>query len=49
MNEQEQIESEDNAFRNIEIKEELRDDSIEFERIEYLDTLNETVIKINDK
>jgi hypothetical protein len=33
----------------IEIKEELMDDSIEFEKIEFMDTFNETQIKIHDK
>ena len=35
--------------RKIEIKEELMDDSIEFEKIEFMDTFNETQIKIHDK
>ena len=42
VNEEEEAEKEEKVFKNIEIKEEIMDDSIEFERIENMDTLNET-------
>ena len=43
-----ELEREEESWK-IDIKEDQKDDSIEFEKIEYMDTLNETQIKIHDK